>query len=48
MYEAVLKMAIKDPEFEFKTRNTPYPLRTYQKDVIHKGSIYYLTMDYFS
>jgi len=25
MYEAILKMATKDRDFKFKTRNTPYP-----------------------
>ena len=26
MYESILKVATDDPEFEFKTRSTPYPL----------------------
>jgi len=26
MYESILKVATGDPEFEFKVRNTPYPL----------------------
>lgn len=25
MYESILRVATKDPEFEFKCRNTPYP-----------------------
>ena len=25
MYESILKVATEDPEFEFKTRNTPFP-----------------------
>ena len=29
MYESILKVATDDPEFEFKTRSTPYPL-TYE------------------
>jgi len=29
MYESILKIATDDPEFEFKTRSTPYPL-TYE------------------
>ena len=29
MYESILKVANDDPEFEFKTRSTPYPL-TYE------------------
>ena len=29
MYESILKVALDDPEFEFKTRSTPYPL-TYE------------------
>jgi hypothetical protein len=31
MYEAVLKTALRDPEFEFKVRTTPYPLTPIQK-----------------
>jgi len=27
MLEAVLRLATKDPEFEFKTKSTPYPLQ---------------------
>jgi len=26
MYESILKVATDDPNFEFKTRSTPYPL----------------------
>lgn len=26
MYESILRVATDDPEFEFKTRSTPYPL----------------------
>jgi hypothetical protein len=26
MYEAILKTAVGDPNFEFKVRSTPYPL----------------------
>jgi len=26
MYESILKVATSDPEFEFRTRSTPYPL----------------------
>ena len=29
MYESILKVATDDPEFEFKTRSTPYPV-TYE------------------
>lgn len=29
MYESILKVATGDPEFEFKTRSTPYPI-TYE------------------
>ena len=29
MYESILKLATGDPEFEFKTKSTPYPL-TYE------------------
>lgn len=31
MYEAILKTAVKDPEFEFKVRTTPYPLNQQQR-----------------
>lgn len=31
MYESILKVATKDPEFEFKTRTTPYPM-TYEQE----------------
>jgi hypothetical protein len=26
MYESILQVALDEPEFEFKTRNTPYPI----------------------
>ena len=29
MYESILKVATDDPEFEFKTRSTPFPI-TYE------------------
>jgi hypothetical protein len=32
MYETILKVALDDPEFEFKTRNTPYPITNVVKD----------------
>ena len=31
MYESILKIATNDPEFEFKTRSTPYPTTYEQK-----------------
>ena len=34
MLEAVLRLATEDPDFEFKTKSTPYPLQ----DVINKSS----------
>ena len=48
MYEAVLKTAIQDPEFEFKTRSTPYPLRPFQKDIIHRQPTFFKTMNSFT
>jgi hypothetical protein len=48
MYEAILKTSINDPEFEFKTKSTPYPLRPFQKDLIHRSPTFFKTMDYWT
>ena len=46
MYEAILKTAVEDPEFEFKVRTTPYPLTTKQKKVFHRADAYFETCTY--
>jgi hypothetical protein len=48
MYEAILKTSMNDPEFEFKTKSTPYPLRPFQKDLIHRSPTFFKTMDYWT
>jgi len=46
MYESILKVATGDPEFEFKTRNTPMPL-TYmigrRVNTANAGTIIFMT-----
>jgi len=46
MYESILKTATGDPEFEFKTRSTPYPVNKElqrQSDTSDAGSIIFFT-----
>lgn len=51
MYEALLKTALNDTEFEFKTRSTAYPLINeikYRRDTADVGSIIFFSAISFS
>ena len=48
MYESILQTAIEDPEFEFKTRATPYALQEMHIDVIHRAPAYIQTKNSFT
>lgn len=46
MYESILKVALNNPDFEFKVRNTPYPVTHYTQSSVQTsdaGSILFMT-----